>query len=92
MKKMDKGKKDVRHLTTGQKAAVGFHMLPLLEAEAKERQGARTDLQSDIVEILPQSKSRDQAAAQVGVSGKYISDAKAIRQQKSPTQFYRIGT
>ncbi len=44
--------------TTGQKAAVGFHMLPLLEAEAKERMEGG-------VEILPQGdkgKSRDAAA------------------------------
>jgi len=39
----------------------------MFEAEAKERQGTRTDLQPDIVEILPQSKSRDAAAAAVGV-------------------------
>ena len=45
-------------------------MLPLLEAEAKERQGTRSDL-NNIPEILPESKndSRDQAAAMVGVSG-----------------------
>ena len=55
-------------------------MLPLLEAEAKERQGRRTDLKN-IEEILPQCRaeqSRDKAAEMVGVSGKYVSDIKAI--------------
>ena len=33
-----------RHLTSGQKAIIGAEILPMLEDEAKERQGARTDL------------------------------------------------
>jgi len=60
---------------------VALRMLPMMEAEAKKRQGTRTDLQSDIQEILPESskqQSRDQAAALVGVSGKYVSDIKSI--------------
>lgn len=40
----------------------------MFEAEAKERQGTRTDLQDNIPVIVPESKdSRDLAAAAVGV-------------------------
>lgn len=60
-----------RHLTSSQKALIAFHALPMFEAEAKERQGTRTDLQENIGEILPQSKDRnpkatEYAAAAVG--------------------------
>lgn len=43
-----------------------------IEAErAKERQGTRTDLQPNIVENLPQSKTRDIVASTIGLgSGK----------------------
>lgn len=71
-----------RHLTSEQKAVLALDILPHLEAQARERQGAR----NDIVEIIPQSdqaKSRDQAAAAVGVNPRYVSDAKRI-QEKAP--------
>lgn len=44
--------------------------------KAKERQGARTDL--DIVEKFPQSRTRDVMGAMVGVSGKTYDKMKAI--------------
>lgn len=50
-----------RHLTSSQRAVIALDILPMLEAEAKERQGSR----EDIVEKFPQcdrSKARDQAA------------------------------
>lgn len=64
-----------RHLTSSQKAVVALRMLPMMEAEAKERQLAGVPV------ILPEGikhDSRDQAAALVGVSGKYVSDLKSI--------------
>jgi hypothetical protein len=69
-----------RHLTTTQRAMVAFHMLPLLEAEAKERQIRKAA--GSVPEILPEQRmdSRDQAAALVGVSGRYVSDIKRIAQ------------
>jgi ParB-like chromosome segregation protein Spo0J len=70
-----------RHLTPTQKATVAFRMLPMLEAEAKERQVRKP---ADAApEILPEqrSDSRDQAAALVGVSGKYVSDVKRIARE-----------
>lgn len=73
-----------RHLTGTQKATIAVEMLPLLEEEAKERQGRRTDLQHNIVEKIPQSaednKSRTQAAKLVGTNERYVSDAKKIKQ------------
>jgi hypothetical protein len=60
-----------------QKAMVGAEILPILEEEAKERQGARTDIR----EIIPGSstgKASEQAAKIIGVGGRYVSDAKKI--------------
>jgi len=70
-----------RHLTASQRAVLALDVLPQLEAEAKQRQGTRTDL----VETIPPSsiKSRDQAAQLTAVNPHYVSDAKAI-QQKAP--------
>jgi hypothetical protein len=71
--------------------------LPLLEEEAKERKkklsGTRSNPgqeKDEVVEIIPQpakeAKSRDKAAAAVGVNPRYVSDAKAIKEkQKSPS-------
>jgi N6-adenosine-specific RNA methylase IME4/ParB-like chromosome segregation protein Spo0J len=89
-----------RHLSQSQKATAAVELLPLFEAEAKKRQGERTDLKKDnIVAILPpsestpepkeQTKSRDQAAKAVGVGGKYVSDAKKIQQER-PEVFKQI--
>ena len=60
-------------------------MLPLLEAQAKERQGVRTDLQEkhDInfqQKIAGSSghQARDDAAQLVGTNRQYVSEAKRI--------------
>lgn len=77
-----------RHLTSSQLAAVAVEMLPLLEAEAKERQGARTD----IVEKIPPSemgKAREKAAAIVGTNPRYVSDAKKLAEE-APALFEQV--
>lgn len=77
-----------RHLEKGQKIALGLAIEPHFAEEAKKRQGAR----NDIVEIVPQSeqaRSRDQAASAVGVSGKTLSAAKAIK-EAAPEKFQEI--
>ena len=60
-----------KHL--GQRAFLAYDLTPLYEAEAKERQGTRTDLADDFVADLPQSppepKSRDKAAKALSSSG-----------------------
>lgn len=67
----------------GQKIALGVELEPYFAEEAKQRQGARTDLKEIVPSSdgkrRPESQSRDQAAAVVGVSGKTLSAAKVIR-------------
>jgi site-specific DNA-methyltransferase (adenine-specific) len=76
-----------RHLDKGQKIALGLEIEPHFAEEAKKRQGTRTDL----VEQCPTKfeRSRDQAAAAVGVSGKLLSAAKAIR-EADPVRFEKV--
>lgn len=79
-----------RHLTSSQLAALSLDVLPMLEEEAKARQGTRTDL--NIVEIIPQcepSKSRDAAAAQFQTNPHYVQDAKKLRDEE-PELFERV--
>jgi site-specific DNA-methyltransferase (adenine-specific) len=93
-----------RHLTPGQKAAVGVDALPFFEAEAMERRLAtlkqnqfkeRTaHLQSDRseVEILPQRepiRSRDEVGAMFGISGRYVQEAKAVK-EAAPALFEKV--
>lgn len=79
-----------RHLTASQRAALAVDLLPELEAEAKERQGSRSDL--NFVEKVPQSneaRSRDRAAELVQVNERYVSDAKRIA-SKRPDLFNKM--
>lgn len=67
-----------RHLTVTQRGVVGCASLPLLAAEAKARQGERTDLQPP-GNLAPKSrKATDEAAAAVGVSGRTVAKSAAI--------------
>ena len=84
-----------RHLTGGQKAAVATEILPMLEEEARERQGARNDLTSvknltevDTQVIEPQ-RAAEQAATIVGTNRQYVSDAKTIKAQ-APDVFEKL--
>jgi len=70
-----------RHLTDGQKAVLALDILPLMEAEARERM---SEAASEGVEFVPPpeaGKSRDHAAAAVGVNPRYVSDAKRIARE-----------
>ena len=75
-----------RHLTASQLAMVGTESLPHYEVEAKKRKvllsGTRAN-PGEVVAIVPQreesAKARDQAAAAVGVSPRYVSDAKRLK-------------
>ncbi len=80
-----------RHLSSGQRAALAVEVLPMLEDEARKRQGHRNDL-PNLVEIFPQSdrgKARDQAADLTGTNPRYVSDAKK-RKQAAPDVFTRM--
>lgn len=76
-----------RHLTQSQKAAVAVGMLPLLEAEAAERRGTRTDIGAQ----MPGSpgRARDHAAAVVGVSPRYVEQAKTLLRD-APMKFRNV--
>lgn len=84
-----------RHLSASQRAAVAVDALPLLEAEAKERQraagmrsAALRSVENEVPATLPDAhidvgEAREKAAAAVGASARYVSDAKAIG-EKAP--------
>jgi len=86
-----------RHLNKGQKIALGLEIEPHFAEEARRRmESGRGECGSggrgnkNPVENVPQGlKSRDQAAAAVGVSGKQLSAAKAIR-KADPVRFERV--
>lgn len=83
-----------RHLTTGQKAAVGAAALPLYEAEAAKRSQANlkqnatecADLHTRSEESAPKSKkkakrSADKAAKTAGTSGRAVAQFKRLQEQ-----------
>lgn len=87
-----------RHLSAGQRAMVAAEMLPLLEAEAKERQrkhggtapGRKRKSQESLPAIVPEviakdrtNESREQAARTVNVAPRYVQDAKKVA-EKAP--------
>lgn len=75
-----------RQLTITQRATVAAEALPMLEAEARERQGHR----SDITEKIPGSgEARHKAAELAKVNPRYVSDAKRIKEQ-SPKLFQQM--
>jgi ParB-like chromosome segregation protein Spo0J len=70
-----------RHLDPSQLAMVGVDVLPMLEAEARERQRAGLNQYSSLREIIPEGstgKASEQAAKIVGANPRYVSDAKSI--------------
>jgi hypothetical protein len=67
-------------LTSSQRAAISLDVLPMLEAEAKERQGARTDIQQIFAEC-GQGQARDQAANLLKTNRQYVSDAKRLQNE-----------
>ncbi len=80
-----------RHLTSSQRAAVALDILPMLEGEARNRQGAQSNF-AHVVEIIPQhdkGKSRDHAAVLMNTNGRYVSDAKRIK-ESDPDLFEEV--
>ena len=72
-----------RQLTKSQCAMIAVDVLPLLEAEAKARQrGGQGGVL--LTERLPEAngESRNNAGKALGVSGRMVSDAKAIREKE----------
>jgi site-specific DNA-methyltransferase (adenine-specific) len=78
-----------RHLDKGQKIALALEIEPHFAEEAEKRLHLAKGRGVKGVENVPQVKSRDQAAAAVGVSGKLVSAAKAIR-EADPVLFEKV--
>ena len=73
-----------RHLDVGQRAMIGARIFDLYAVEAKQRQGARTDIPETVPESDP-GDARDKVAAAVGgVSGKTVDKARKVIAQGSP--------
>lgn len=76
-----------RQLTVSQKAMIADRAREYYDRQAKERQAEqakRNQPQSQKVETLPpleKAKSRDQAGAAVGVSGRTMDKAKKVRER-----------
>ena len=64
-----------RHLTSSQKATLAVELLPIYEEQAKERmkKGVHNPMEN-----LPQGTSRDLVGKQLGISGRYVSEAKKL--------------
>ena len=86
-----------RHLDKGQKIALSLELEPFFAEEARKRQAhGQTAPGKSLVENVPQAlsqsqnvKSRDQAAKTVGISGKLVSKAKAIK-ESDPERFEKV--
>ena len=76
-----------RHLTASQRAAVAADSLPFFEAEAKKRQGTRTDLKTTSApngaEVVRASAA---AAKTTGASPRMVQRAKRLK-ETSPAKF-----
>jgi ParB family chromosome partitioning protein len=75
-----------RHLSSSQKAVVALDVLPMLEAEARERMKAgavATNTGSQKIDYPDerQGKATEQAATLTGTNRQYVSDAKQIAQR-----------
>jgi hypothetical protein len=79
-----------RHLTQGQRAAVAVAMLPMLEAEAKERQSTSTGgVAPTKVQLKTETgKAAEHAAKLAGTSTRYVEQAKRL----PPDQLERVRT
>ncbi len=80
-----------RHLTSGQRAAVAVEMLPMLEAEAKERMLATLKQNAPLVKELTNGngKAATQAAAATGTNREYVAQAKALK-ENAPDLFEKV--
>jgi ParB-like chromosome segregation protein Spo0J len=71
-----------RHLTFAQRADLALKLLPQYEAEAKKRQGTRTDLTPDPAESSKRAPEAIERAAQaVGLGKTTVREAKRIKKQ-----------
>lgn len=76
-----------RHLSESQRAAIAVQMLPLLEAEAKERQREHGGTAPGRIRTVPEKfqevlggEAAEQAAKLFGTNARYVYDAKKLSQ------------
>jgi hypothetical protein len=72
-----------RHLSPSQRAMIAARALTVLEAEARARQGRRTDLGA-ILRESERGRASEKAAALVGVAPRTVDHAKVVLRQGSP--------
>ena len=76
-----------RHLTVGQKTAIGMKLEEFYAEKAKQRQGTRTDLTSSSNELkVEYVQARDQAAKAVGLTPTTYHRAKVVLQRGTEAQ------
>jgi len=75
-----------RHLTESQRAMVAARMLPIYEAQAKERQreGGRHKVPANLPEPAGAREARAHAARSVNVSSRSVQTAKRVLQSADP--------
>jgi site-specific DNA-methyltransferase (adenine-specific) len=87
-----------RHLTAGQKAAVAAEIEPMLAKEAKQRQkahggtapGRKKEANTcGKVATSDPPRTRDEAAKITGAKGRYVQDAKKVK-EKAPEAFEKV--
>ena len=79
-----------RHLSSGARAALAVEAKPLYEAEAKKRQGQRTDLSdANFQQKVAESQSRDKAATDFGTNHQYVNQAEKVKAQ-APEVFEKL--
>ena len=72
-----------RHLTSSQRAVIAHDLLPVLEAEAKERQRDAGSLAKKLANHQANGKASQAAARITGTNSNYVEVVKSI-QQKAP--------
>lgn len=83
-----------RHLTASQKACLATEILPALEREARERLvtstgGAARQPKAKLPEAGEKGQARDKAAKATGVSPRYVSDAKKLKEE-APALYEKV--
>ena len=79
-----------RHLTKDQRAVIAQEVMPLLEEEARKRQGSRTDLTSgNFFPEVEKGRPSEKAGKMFNVNERYIREVKKIKENR-PEQLEKI--
>lgn len=80
-----------RHLTPSQRSAVAVEILPIIEADARQRQSLGGKLKENFAghNDAPKGQARDHAAALLGVNYRYVSIVKKLKSE-APDLYERV--